>query len=108
MGSRPSVFRAPAVAELSRISVFGCAGAGAGVGAADLSDAFGVVERLMKPQKMVKMPYQAWQCWRSPVEAFHWTWLPGNWLPAWGKTQPREAQLEPSLDQCWRWACLPE
>jgi len=46
MGSRPSVFRAPAVAELSRISVFGCAGAGAGVGAADLSDAFGVVERV--------------------------------------------------------------
>lgn len=46
MGSRPSVFRAPAVAELSRISVFGCAGAGAGVGAADLSVAFGVVERV--------------------------------------------------------------
>ena len=45
MGSRPSVFRAPAVAELSRISVFGCAGAGAGVGAADLSDELGVVER---------------------------------------------------------------
>ena len=46
MGSRPSVFSAPAVAELSRISVFGCAGAGAGVGAADLSDTFGAVERV--------------------------------------------------------------
>jgi len=46
MGSRPSVFRAPAVAELSRISVFGCAGAGTGVGAAALSDPSGLVERV--------------------------------------------------------------
>jgi len=46
MGSRPSVFKAPAVAELSRISVFGCAGAGTGVGAANFSDPFGVVERV--------------------------------------------------------------
>jgi hypothetical protein len=46
MGSRPSVLRAPDVAELSRISVFGCAGEGAGVGAADLSDPFGVAERV--------------------------------------------------------------
>ncbi len=46
MGSRPSVLSAPDVAELSRISVFGCAGSGKGVGAAVLSDPFGVAERL--------------------------------------------------------------
>jgi hypothetical protein len=46
MGSRPSVLNPPAVAELSRISVFGCAGSGAGVGAADLSDPLGVAERV--------------------------------------------------------------
>lgn len=46
MGSRPSVLSAPAVAELSRISVFGWAGAGTGVGAANFSDPFGVTERV--------------------------------------------------------------
>lgn len=48
MGSRPSVANEPAVAELSRISVFGCEGVcGAAVvtaGCADLFAAFGAVD----------------------------------------------------------------
>ena len=106
MGSRPSVFRAPAVAELSRISVFGCAGAGTGVGAADFSDPFGVVERVDEGAEDGEDAVPGVAVLAEPGCGGFFD--DGNWLPAWAKVQPREELLEPSLEQCWRWACLPE